>query len=246
MNIRFGYSAACSELARLKELLTHKALLILTGPSGAGKGTIAASLLNDRSLEVERVRLHVVKPTKTMAADDAEYRYVSQTSFEDLRRAGEFLQWQKFPLSGYYGISIRVLFQTLQRSSCALIDIGVEAALGLQALLQQHGISHLACFISPVALDTLKSCDGVNVALSVLEIRMRRRNRGESECDLISRLETARQWLSEVLQLPLRVVENSDGKQDDTYRQVAAMIWDHLRSPASPMRREEEVQWKRH
>ncbi|MBI3630875.1 MAG: hypothetical protein HY221_00880, partial [Candidatus Sungbacteria bacterium] len=66
------------ELAQLKQLLKGKALLLLTGPNGAGKGTIADLLLKDTSLGIEKVCLHTTNPVRSNEGSEKEYFYISQ------------------------------------------------------------------------------------------------------------------------------------------------------------------------
>lgn len=228
MEILFGYGASHLQLAQLKELLAHKVLLILAGPNAAGKGTIADLLLKDPSLRMNKVRLHTSRPVRLGETRDEDYFFISQETYENMQKDGEFLQWQRFPLSGCYGISTRVLLQTVERSKCVLIDTGIGATLGLKTLLEEHTIPYLDSFISPVPLGTLDSPKGIDAALSILRKRMLQRNRGESKSDMESRLDTAKMWLRQASRLPFHFVVNTDGKHEEAYHHILAMIRDHL------------------
>ena len=230
MERRFGYGISDPELQQLKALLRHTTLLILAGPNGVGKGTILNLLINDESLRVERIRLYTTKSVGTDETHDQDYFYVSQETYEEMRNNRQFLQWQQFPY-GCYAISIRVLFETLKRCSCAVIDTGVGASLDLKMFFQQHAIPYLDAFITPVALDTLVSPEGVDAALVILRNRMSRRKRGEADDDLKDRLDTAQRWLGQVSQLPFRsFVPNVEGHLDEAYHQISAMIRSRLDS----------------
>ena len=230
MEPSFGYQISSSELARLAEFLKHKMLLLIAGPNGAGKGTLTNLLLQDTSLGVEKVRLCTTRPAGLNETDDEDYFYISERKYEEMRENREFLQWQKFPF-GCYGISTQALFVSLQRGSCIVIDTGVGAILDLKKFFQEHAIPCLGFFISPVAVETLGSPQGMSVAIAMLHERMTRRQRGESEGDIQDRLDTAKIWFNQVATLPLHVVVNADGKHDEAYRHMVAIIEDHLNNP---------------
>lgn len=227
MEPSFGYQISSLELGRLAGLLAHKALILMAGPNGAGKGTVINLLLRDASLRIVSVRLCTTRPAGLYETRDGDYLYISPEKYEEMRKNREFLQWQNFPY-GCYGTPIEALFRALQCGLCAVIDTGVGAILDLKKFFQEHAIPHLDFFVSPVPLDILTSPGGLDVAISVLQKRILRRNRGETEGDIQDRLDTARKWLYQVSQLPFHFIVNAEGKQDEAYRHIAAITHEYL------------------
>ncbi|MDR1189321.1 MAG: guanylate kinase, partial [Bifidobacteriaceae bacterium] len=70
-------------------------LTVLAGPSGVGKGTVAA-LVADR---YPKVYLSVSATTRAPRPDEAEgrdYFFVSRADFDARVRAGEMLEWAEY------------------------------------------------------------------------------------------------------------------------------------------------------
>jgi guanylate kinase len=67
-------------------------MLVLTSPSGAGKSTLARNLLQ---LE-DNISLSVsvtTRPRRSSEIDGVHYHFIDVRRFEQLREAGELLEW---------------------------------------------------------------------------------------------------------------------------------------------------------
>lgn len=103
--------------------------LVLAGPSGAGKTTIAQGLARRRP---ERFVVSVSVTTRRPRPDErdgVEYRFVSRPEFEAMARAGEFAEWAQVH-GEYYGTPLRNLSE--RRPGCGgpvvVLDIDVQGA----------------------------------------------------------------------------------------------------------------------
>ena len=69
-------------------------LLVLSGPSGTGKGTLCNLLLN----RVENLFLSVsatTRPPRNGEVDGVDYLFLDKGDFESRIAKGEFLEWAK-------------------------------------------------------------------------------------------------------------------------------------------------------
>ena len=69
---------------------------MVTGPSGAGKGTLLERLLADRP-ELELAVSATTRERRPGERDGREYWFVSDAEFDRRLERGDFLEWVEFP-----------------------------------------------------------------------------------------------------------------------------------------------------
>jgi guanylate kinase len=101
-------------------------LTVITGPSGVGKGTLVARLLERHPL----LWLSVSATTRTPRPgeiDGRHYFFLSRSSFEQLVASGGFLEWAAF--AGHlYGTPRGPVEEHLQAGQPVLLEIELEGA----------------------------------------------------------------------------------------------------------------------
>lgn len=95
----------------------NKKLLIVSGFSGAGKGSILKALKESRDIEI--VRSVTTRPQRS--ANDY-YEFVSVSEFEHRFAVGEFLEANKYT-SGYYGTPLKTVLSVLANGHIAVLEI---------------------------------------------------------------------------------------------------------------------------
>lgn len=147
-----------------------KNLIIVSGFSGAGKGSIL-KFLKERS-DIEIVRSVTTRPQRS--ADDY-YEFVSVSEFERRLAVGEFLEANKYT-SGYYGTPLDSVKQIMRNGRISLLEIDCN---GFRQVLESG-------YFSP---DEICS---IFVAADGVDLLSRFHARGtENIPQIISRLETA-------------------------------------------------------
>lgn len=145
-------------------------LIVVSGFSGAGKGSIL-KFLKERS-DIEIVRSITTRPQRST---DDYYEFVSVSEFERRLAAGEFLEANKYT-SGYYGTPLDSVKQIMRSGRIPLLEIDCN---GYRQVLESGYFS----------LDEICS---IFVAADGIDLLSRFHARGtENIPQIISRLETA-------------------------------------------------------
>jgi len=119
-------------------------LLVLVGPSGAGKTTIASRLVRDHP---DRFIPSVSATTRSPRAGERagrEYHFVTRDEFEAMVSAGALIEWAEVH-GEYYGTPVGSLSGDGERGPIPVLDIDVQGAL--QVI--EHAPSALVIFILP-------------------------------------------------------------------------------------------------
>ncbi|MEM9415646.1 MAG: guanylate kinase [Planctomycetota bacterium] len=100
-------------------------LVILSGPSGAGKTTISRAVR-----ELMDVAFSVSLTTRPLSADDTDgedYIFVSEREFKEQVKLGQFLEWAQVH-DNFYGTPREPVVSELQAGRIVLLEIDVQGA----------------------------------------------------------------------------------------------------------------------
>jgi guanylate kinase len=101
-------------------------LIIISSPSGGGKGT----LIREVRRRMPELGLSVSYTTRQMRdgeEDGREYFFVDRTSFETLVAQGEFLEYATVH-GNYYGTSVSQVKKTMESGQDVILEIDVQGA----------------------------------------------------------------------------------------------------------------------
>ncbi len=153
----------------------QKLTVIITGPSGVGKGTVVNALLSDPLLNFLRVPRNTTRIQRPDEKEGVTHCFVSPKTFGQLVSASAFLE-QRQVGSHFYGTAVDSYRNALDQSDLALIDVGVSSALQLRTAVEIQDGKALMVFLSPVEKIVLSSDEGLVQALAILEKRIRGRS----------------------------------------------------------------------
>ncbi|STO92192.1 guanylate kinase [Haemophilus pittmaniae] len=128
-------------------------LYILSAPSGAGKSSLIAALLekNDGSRKMVSIS-HTTRAPRPGEADGVHYYFVSVDEFERLIEKGHFLEYAKVFGGNYYGTSLPAIEENLAKGIDVFLDIDWQGA----QQIRQKVPSVKSIFILPPSLTELE------------------------------------------------------------------------------------------
>lgn len=101
-------------------------LIVLSGPSGSGKGTIIKRLLRDREDTVLSVSVTTRAP-RPGELEGVHYFFRSRAEFEQMIREDALLEWAEYS-GNYYGTPESAIRRWLSEGKNVLLEIEVQGA----------------------------------------------------------------------------------------------------------------------
>ncbi|WP_336746161.1 guanylate kinase [Paenibacillus sp. y28] len=161
---------------KLKTGTDRGLLLVLSGPSGVGKGTICTALRQKSPHLVYSVSATTRSPRQG-EADGVNYFFKSRDQFESMIQNNDLLEWAEY-VGNYYGTPRSFVEETLAQGRDIILEIEVQGALKVKQSFPEG----VFIFIMPPSLE---------------ELRQRIENRGTESLESISqRLSVAREEIS--------------------------------------------------
>lgn len=176
-------------------------LLVLSGPSGSGKGTVSQALMSKRDDIVFSISATTRKPRPT-EVNGENYFFLSEEEFKRMEENNEFLE-SAFVHTNHYGSPKQFVMDQIEKGEIVLLEIDVQGALQIKKNYKE------ACFIFllPPTMD---------------ELRDRIVKRGtESEEDINTRFENAFKELDFVGEYDFFVVND---KVENAVNDIEAII----------------------
>lgn len=103
-------------------------LIILSGPSGVGKGTVREELFKDESLNLAYSISMTTRKPRPSEQDKVDYFFVSEETFKDKIEKGLLLEWAQF-VNNYYGTPKENVEKLLDEGKNVVLEIEVQGAL---------------------------------------------------------------------------------------------------------------------
>lgn len=126
-------------------------LLVLSGPSGSGKGTVSEALMknNDDIIFSTSVTTRTPRPGEV---NGENYFFATREEFEEMVENDELLE-HAFVHTNYYGTPKKFVFDEIEKGEIVLLEIDVQGALQVKKKYKEA----VFIFLIPPTMDELKS-----------------------------------------------------------------------------------------
>ena len=104
----------------------QKKLIILTGPSGVGKGTVIKEILGKEKNISLSISATTRKPREG-EKDGENYYFLNEEKFKEMIEQNLFLEWAQFA-GNYYGTPLSSVNEKIKNGFKVLLEIEVEGA----------------------------------------------------------------------------------------------------------------------
>jgi guanylate kinase len=163
-------------------------LFVVVAPSGAGKTSLVASLV-ERERNIRLSISHTTRAPRPGEQDGREYHFVDRARFERMIAAGDFLEHADV-YGNYYGTSRAWIQRELAGDHDVLLEIDWQGARQVRSLFPEM----VGIFVLPPSL---------------AELRRRLQGRGKDSAETIERrMASAREEISHVLEFEYIIVND--------------------------------------
>lgn len=164
-------------------------LIVLTGPSGVGKGTLLKSLIQ-RHKDVLFLSVSVTtRSPRPGEVDGKNYHFVTRPQFERMVAQGEFLEWAEFA-GNCYGTPRKPVEEKIREGKWVILEIELDGARQIRRSFP----GAFQIFIAPP---------------SMAELEARIRGRGQDpEAAIVRRLQRAWEEVEAAGEFDIQVVND--------------------------------------
>ena len=103
-------------------------LVVISGPSGVGKGTVRRALFDMPNHDLVYSVSMTTRPPRPGEIDGVDYYFVSKETFLKRIKEDKFLEWAEF-VGNYYGTPRDKVEEQLDRGKEVVLEIEVDGAL---------------------------------------------------------------------------------------------------------------------
>lgn len=103
-------------------------LIVFSGPSGVGKGTVRQEIFSTPDHKFEYSASMTTRAQRPGEVDGKDYFFRSREEFEELIRNGQMLEYAEY-VGNYYGTPLTYVNETLDKGIDVFLEIEVQGAL---------------------------------------------------------------------------------------------------------------------
>ena len=179
-------------------------LLVISGPSGSGKGVLVQKILSRRT-DIGLSVSATTRAPRTGEINGVSYHFMTKDKFKERLEAGDFLEYNEYA-GNYYGTPKSEVVTRISEGTSMILEIDVHGAVNIK---RQYPDAVLLMIAPP--------------DYKTLEKRLRGRGDDVPEAVIQKRLATAKDELAQLPGYDYLVV-NRDGEADAAADEISAII----------------------
>lgn len=125
-------------------------LIVFSGPSGVGKGTVRQEIFSTPDHKFEYSVSMTTRPQRPGEIDGVDYFFRTREEFEMLIKNGQMLEYAEY-VGNYYGTPLTYVNETLDKGIDVFLEIEVQGALQVKSKVPDG----VFIFLTPPDLDEL-------------------------------------------------------------------------------------------
>ncbi|MRX73346.1 guanylate kinase [Bacillus lacus] len=127
-------------------------LIVLSGPSGVGKGTVRKEIFSQTDTKFEYSISVTTRKPREGEVDGIDYFFRTREEFEEMIENKKLLEWAEF-VGNYYGTPVDYVEKTLSEGKDVFLEIEVQGAIQVREIFPEG----LFIFLAPPSLGELKN-----------------------------------------------------------------------------------------
>ena len=171
-------------------LPTKPLLIVISGPSGAGKDAVLTKM-KELGYPFEYIVTVTTRPQRGKERNNVDYHFISTERFQEMIERKEFLEWANV-YGNWYGVPKEPIKQALDKGQDIIVKVDIQGAATIKKILPQA----VFIFLVPPSMEEL-----------VLRLKQRHT---ESPFDLALRTKTAEEEIKQLSLFDYIVVNKRD------------------------------------
>lgn len=133
-------------------------VILITGPSGVGKGTIEKELFADKSLNLTFSVSATTRNKRVGEKDKEHYFFITKDEFKNLISQNAFIEYSKH-FDNYYGTLFSEIKKNIDNGKHVLVEVETTGAVNIINKYKEENRENelISIFITPPSIEELRN-----------------------------------------------------------------------------------------